>query len=96
VAVCRINAVTGKVGTGTKMSGYPTYRDLAAIMNCLAYLTRGPVIVRSAANECILRVSSHTPSAASAMGDGSCATRYTSRRPAMTPRFSAIQLAVGV
>jgi hypothetical protein len=96
VPICRINAVTGKVGTGTKMSGYPTNRDLAAIMNRLPYLNRGPAIARSAANKCILRVSSHTPSATPAMGDGSCATRYTSRRPAMRPRFSAIQLAVGV
>ena len=31
-------------------------------------------------NGCILRVSSHTPSAVPAMGDGSCANRRTSRR----------------
>jgi hypothetical protein len=28
------------------------------------------------------------------MGDGSCVTRHTSRRPGMTPRVSVIQLAV--
>jgi len=27
---CLINAVTEKVGTGTKMSGYPTNRELIA------------------------------------------------------------------
>jgi hypothetical protein len=41
----------------------------------------------SAANRCILRPSSHTPSAAPAMGDGSCATRHTFRKPGMTPGF---------
>ena len=38
----------------------------------------------------ILGASSHTPSAVPALGDGSCATRYTSRRLGMTPWFSAI------
>ena len=35
--------------------------------------------MQSVADGCILHVSSHTPSAAPAMGDGSCAARLTSR-----------------
>jgi hypothetical protein len=46
--------------------------------------------IQSVADKCMLQVSSHTPSAAPSMGDGSCAARPTSRRPSMTPRVSAI------
>lgn len=28
---CAINALTGKVGTGRKMSGYPTNQELASV-----------------------------------------------------------------
>jgi hypothetical protein len=46
--------------------------------------------IQSVADGCMLQTSSYTPSAAPAMGDGSCAARHASRRPSMTPRVSAI------
>jgi hypothetical protein len=56
----------------------------------LRQLNRVPPIVRSEAIGCTLLMSSHTPSAVPAMGDGSCATRLASHRLGTTPEFSAI------